>query len=108
MDKQLQKAQEWFFDLFIISTYILLIFSAIGFSQSAPKYLEMLDYYIKIYISLFLVWRFNPLKSYYEFTNLDRKIAFHTGMLILTTSALNQYLEIFVNNVKEKLYNDSP
>lgn len=108
MDKQLHKTQEWFFDLFIISSYILIILSALGFSQSAPKYLQMLDYYVKIYISLFLVWRFNPLRTHLEFTNLDRKIAFSAGLFILTASALNQYLTMFVNNVKERIHINHP
>ena len=38
------------------------------------------------------MWRFNPLRSEYEFTDLDRKIAFSAGAFILTTTALNQYL----------------
>ena len=103
-NKEIHKAQEWFFNLFIISTYILLILSAVGFSQSAPKYLETMDYYVKLYISLFLVWRFNPLRTHYDFTALDRKIAFSAGLFILTTTALNQYLTRFVNNVKERLH----
>ena len=103
MDKQLHKAQEWFFNLFIFTTYVLIFLSGIGFSRSAPEYLEKMDYYVKIYISLFLVWRFHPFRGHYEFTNLDRKIAFHAGLLILTTSALNQYLATYVNNVKEKM-----
>jgi hypothetical protein len=104
MDKQIHKAQELFFNLFIIITYILLILSAIGFSQMAPKYLETMDYYVKVYISLFLVWRFNPFRTHYEFTDLDRKIAFNAGMFILTTSALNQYLTSFINNAKINLH----
>lgn len=104
MDKQLHKTQELFFDLFIISSYILIVLSSVGFSQRAPKYLEMLDYYAKIYICLFLIWRFNPLRSHLTFTNLDRKIAFSAGLFILTTSALNKYLTTFVNNVKERIH----
>jgi hypothetical protein len=67
----------------------------------APKYLDIMDYYIRIYICLFLIWRFNPLRENYEFTKLDRKIAFSAGLFILTTTALNQYLE----QLKELLKN---
>jgi hypothetical protein len=93
MIKILHKWQERLFDLFIYSTYILIIISALGLSESAPKYLDYLDYYVRIYICLFLIWRFNPFRSYYEFTNLDRKIAFSAGLFILTTTALNQYID---------------
>lgn len=91
---QLHKFQEQFFDLVIYVSYILIILSSLGISEYAPKYLNNLDYYVRVYICLFLIWRFNPLRSHYEFTDLDRKIAFSAGAFILTTTALNQYLEI--------------
>ena len=89
--------------MFIIISWILIIISALGFSQDASKFLEDLDYYVRIYICLFLIWRFNPFKTHYEFTDLDRKIAFSAGMFILTTTALNQYLEKFKNIIKKYL-----
>lgn len=97
---QLHYFQDKFFTGFIYISYILLILSALGLSSSAPSYLETLDYYIKIYICLFLIWRFNPLRGNYEFTDLDRKIAFSAGLFILTTSALNTYL----NDIKIKVH----
>ena len=97
----LHKYQERLFNLFIYTSYFLIIVSALGLSESAPKYLDNLDYYIRIYICLFLMWRFNPLRSHYEFTDLDRKIAFSAGLFILTTTALNQYLEDFKNYLKK-------
>jgi hypothetical protein len=90
--KFLHTIQDKFFNLFIIISWFLIIISALGFSQSAPKFLEDLDYYIRIYICLFLMWRFNPLRYHYEFTDLDRKIAFSAGLFMLTTTALNKYL----------------
>lgn len=90
--KFLHTIQDKFFDLFIIISWILVIVSSFGFSQSAPKFLEDLDYYIRIYICLFLMWRFNPFRTHYEFTDLDRKIAFSAGLFMLTTTALNKYL----------------
>ena len=89
---QLHKWQERLFDLIINITYFLIIISSLGLSETAPKYLQSLDYYIRVYICLFLMWRFNPLRTHYEFTNLDRKIAFSAGAFILTTTALNKYL----------------
>lgn len=90
---QLHDLQNNFFDLFIYLSYILIFISSIGISQLASKYLDSLDYYVRIYICLFLIWRFNPLRTKYEFTDLDRKITFNAGVFILTTTALNSYLE---------------
>jgi len=93
MNKFIHTLQEKFFNIFIYVSYILLVASYFGLSKTAPKYLSTLDYYIRIYICLFLIWRFNPLRTYYEFTDLDRKLAFSAGLFILTTTALNAYLE---------------
>ena len=98
--KSLHKFQENLFNLFIIISWILILISAVGLSQSTPKFLKYLDYYIRIYICLFLIWRFNPLRSHYEFTDLDRKIAFSAGLFILTTTVLNQYMVDIINNLK--------
>ena len=88
----LYKIQDNFFNLFIIISWTLIIVSAFGFSQDAPKLLINLDYYVRIYICLFLLWRFHPFRTKYSFTDLDRKIAFNAGLFILTTTALNKYL----------------
>jgi len=89
----LHKYQELLFDIIIYMTYILVVVSAFGLSVQAPQYLSNIDYYIRVYICLFLMWRFNPLRTTYEFTDLDRKIAFSAGVFILTTTALNQYVD---------------
>ena len=90
--EKLNSIQERFFNLFIVLSYSLIFISFFGFSVSAPQYLENIDYYFRIYICLFLIWRFNPFRTVYKFTDLDRKIAFNAGLFILTTTALNNYL----------------
>ena len=89
---QLHNWQEYWFDKFIYLSYFLIIMSAFGLSTEAPIYLQSLDYYVRVYMCLFLIWRFNPLRTHYEFTDLDRKIAFSAGLFILTTTAINEYL----------------
>jgi hypothetical protein len=96
---KLNEFQERMFDIFITISYILIFASFFGFSSSAPQYLVNLDYYVRIYICLFLLWRFNPFRKIENFTNLDRKIVFSAGLFILTTTALNDYVMI----LKEKL-----
>lgn len=100
MNKHINKIQERLFDIIIYTSYFLIILSSFGLSETAPKYLQSLDYYLRFYICLFLIWRFNPLRTSYEFTDLDRKIAFSAGLFILTTTALNKYLEYFKRKTK--------
>jgi hypothetical protein len=102
MDK-FTEFQDKMFNIFIITTYSLLILSAFGVFKSAPIYLENIDYYVKIYICLFLIWRFNPIRSKIEFTNLDRKIAFSAGLFILTTTVIKKYI-LFIKEKAENIF----
>jgi len=91
------------FTLFIIISYILYGISIIGLSRNAPMYIQTLDSYVKIYICLFLIYRFNPLRNKIEFTELDRKIVFSAGLFILTTTAINKIALNYLDDIKSKL-----
>jgi hypothetical protein len=86
--KKIHEYQEFGFDMFISLTYILLFLYFSGISNEAKIRLETIDKYIKIYICLFLIYRFNPFRGKSQFTSLDRKIAFSAGLFIFTTSFL--------------------
>jgi hypothetical protein len=102
---EIHNIQEVLFNSTLIVSYILIFVTFIGVSASAPVYLYNLDYYVKIYTCLFLIWRFNPFRQIDKFTELDRKIAFSAGLFILTTTALNSYLVDIQNKVKEFIKN---
>jgi hypothetical protein len=100
------KYQEYIFDLVLYTTYFLYILAALGLSATAPQHLSTLDYYTKMYVALFLIYRFNPLRDV-KFTSLDKKIAFSAGFFVFTTTALNQILESFklqLNNFFTSFY----
>ena len=84
--KAIHGYQELFFDGFITLTYILIFLYTFGISAMAKKHLDIIDNYVRIYICLFLIYRFNPFRSKYDFTSLDRKIAFSAGLFIFTTT----------------------
>jgi hypothetical protein len=96
--------QEIIFDILIIISYILLIISSLGISVTIPKLLDLLDYYIRVYVCIFLIWRFQPFRTDIIFTKLDRKIAFNAGMLILTTSILTNFRELITSFIKTSIY----
>jgi len=87
-----QSAHEKIFTAVLFISYILIFVSFFGLSNSAPEYLATLDYYIRVYTCLFLIWRFNPFRTLDKFTELDRKITFSAGLFILTTTTLNNYV----------------
>jgi hypothetical protein len=87
------------FDYITIFTYLLYIVIALGFSASAPRYLNDLLFYTKLYISLFLIYRFNPF-TITKFTPLDAKIAYNAGIFLLFTTLLNSVLVNYINFFK--------
>lgn len=97
------KFQERIFDTAIYISYALIILSYLGLSRYNPEFLDDINNYIRIYICLFLLWRFNPLRQLDEFTNLDRKIAFSAGIFILTTTVLNNYLNSFKKTISARV-----
>ena len=101
-DKIIHDLQNNMFNVFVFISYLTYAGLALGIFKNAPAYLDDLDYYVKIYISLFLLWRFNPFRTI-KFNSLDRKIAFSSGLFLFTTSALNQILSRYLARIKEFL-----
>ena len=95
--------QSKIYNKIIYFTYFLMIVSALGISEYAPTYLSDLNDFIKIYVCLFLIWRFNPLRKQTKFHDLDRRIAFSAGIFMLTTTVLNKYLIQFKDAIKNML-----
>jgi hypothetical protein len=86
----LYKFQNTIFNICIITTYFLLALFISGY-KDAKIYLENINYYIKIYISVFLIYRFNPFKQI-KFNELDRKIVYSAGLMLFATTAINQFI----------------
>jgi hypothetical protein len=78
--------------LFIIISYISYIGIAVGVQLVSPESLDNLDYYVKMYVSLFLLFRFNPFQKI-KFNELDRKIAFSAGIFLVTTTVINTVVQ---------------
>ena len=98
-NKDIYKFQSKMFTIIIYLTWILYIVIALGLSASAPQYLDDLQYYVKIYICLFLIYRFNPF-TYVKFTQLDSRIAFSAGLFLLATTAIGSFLKNYLTQIK--------
>ena len=102
-EKAIYNFQNRSFILIIFTFYILYAVSILGLSRNAPQYIEILDTYVKIYICIFLIYRFNPLRTKIEFTELDRKIVFSAGLFILTTTAISKVASYYLDKAKTTL-----
>ena len=102
LSKKIYDVQNRAFDIFIYISWILYLAILFGVSVNAPTYLDSVDYYAKLYVSLFLLYRFNVFRKI-TFTELDRKIAFSAGVFLFATTALNQVLTQYLNPIKSKI-----
>jgi len=78
---------------------------AIGVTNRAPQYLDILQYWAKLYIAFFLVIRFNGYRNI-RFTDLDRRIAFQAGIFLLTTTFTSQLLNIHKEKITKEILGD--
>lgn len=103
-NKSLHKFQNTIFDFIVALTWILYILIALGLSATAPQYLDYLHSFIKIYVSLFLIYRFNPFRRI-KLTNLDTKIAFSAGIFLLATTAIDGIIKNYLITIIHKYIN---
>ena len=90
------------YDLFrfiMITLSLLYVIALLGLSIQAPQYIATLDYYVKIYISLFLIWRFNIFR-HVKFNDLDKTIAFNAGLFLFATTVLSTILSTYFKEIK--------
>lgn len=99
-NKSLHRFQNKIYDIVVYITWFLYIIIALGLSANAPQYLDALQNFIKLYVSLFLIYRFNPFRRV-KFTGLDAKIAFSAGVFLLTTTVINNILQNYLSELKE-------
>jgi len=87
----LYETNNFIFNIAITIIWILIFLSFVNFySEKTKAILSIVSYYIRIYVCIFLIVRFNPFysiftKKKFVFTDLDRKIAYSSGITILTT-----------------------
>jgi hypothetical protein len=91
----LYKFQNQAYNFTMIMSWILYLTIVFGLSANAPQYLGTLQSFIKIYISLFLIYRFNPFRRV-KFTELDTKIAFGAGVFLLGTTAIDGIIKYYL------------
>jgi hypothetical protein len=90
------------FSFIMYLTWVLYFIILLGLSAKAPQYLNNLQYYVKIYVSLFLILRFNPFRQT-RFTKLDASIAFSAGMFLITTTAIDKIVITYLKDIKAYL-----
>jgi hypothetical protein len=100
--KTVIKNQEQLYSWAVYAYYTFTTLAVLGISVTAPKYADIIDFYLSVYICLFLMYRFNPLRTNIKCTNFDKRIIFSSSILILLSSVLKStiYNQLFSNLTK--------
>jgi|UniRef100_A0A6C0JEF6 hypothetical protein len=88
---------KWHRNAFNIIKYLSYIayFSALfGIYSFAPKYSGILDLITRLYISLFLIIRFNPLVKE-KYTKFDKNIVFSAGLFLFITTSITSIVKSY-------------
>ena len=85
--------QNILFDIALIIWSVLLVLTYFNVFESAQYYLGLVNSAIKLYISVFLLWRFNGFRKV-EFTSLDKKIIFNGALYLFFSTIL---VKIIIN-----------
>lgn len=96
--------QSKLFNYATYALYILYIAVTFGLFASAPEYLTKLNTYLKLYISLFLIWRFNPW-THTKFSGYDKRIAYEAGVYLLLSVILTDVALVYIDEIKWFLTN---
>jgi hypothetical protein len=87
-------------DSMIYGSYLLYAIAFTGVLSLNPDYISILDIITQVYISLFLIIRFNPLVKKSGMTSLDRNVAFRAGIFLLLSSAATSITNMILDYLK--------
>ena len=101
-NKEFYNFEVKFLDFISIITKVSFVLFIIGFFQSKNDYIVQFNFIVKIILALFLVYRFNNYRKHkIEFTELDRKVCYSSGIYIILISffdLINNYIDTIRND----------
>ena len=89
------------FDWVVLGVHVGYIAVVFGILQKEPELLSLIDYWVKVFVGIFLIYRFN---AYFpaKFTDFDRRVVFSAGMFMIVTTVINVYFARQVEMAKKK------
>ena len=97
-----QKLHHNLFYFLVYASYVLYVLSLLKLVPGLDKYSLKIHYGLIVYISLFLLYEFNPFRKT-VFTNFHKEIVFHSGLILFGTTALATYFFSYVRTHKKKI-----
>ena len=98
----LTNIQHFIIDWMGYITAIIFILLLLGIIQTRPSYFVEAVFLFKLFISLYLMYRFNNFRKNIKFTEIDRKVCFLAGgYLLLVTFA--DLIQEYIVKIKEQI-----
>ena len=104
MISYIKKHHEKIFKYGLYTSYFLYTLILLGLSATAPKYLSTLQSFLKVYVSLFLLWKFNPYRDE-NMTKFDKRVVFSCALFLLTTTTVTDVVLSYLRPVDNKAKN---
>lgn len=86
---------KWYENIFffgLVSTYLLITAIILGFGKDRSSYyLSTLNYFMKIYVCVLILLRFNPFVST-RFSEFDRRLVFTSALFLLSTITIEEIM----------------
>jgi len=83
--------------------YFITIFVAVsGYPSRAPEYLDTVDFYLRVYIGIFLLWRFSG-SGIIQCNNLDKQMAFSAGCFIIFITIVNNVVKDYCSKLNIRI-----
>jgi len=93
---------KYLYDYLTLLSTILYVFVLFGVFQFAPTYLVFITSIIKIYISVMLLYKFNLFRDTITITSNDKKMIFASGLYLLLTTTIGDYLVAYTDKFNFK------
>ena len=101
--KWFDKANNWhefIFQFIYYFAWIIYIFSLLGIHYIGKDVFDYIQNGLRVYISLFLIFKFNPFTRKNVFTDFDKHVVFEAGIFIFSTTVLNSFIKEYINHIK--------
>jgi hypothetical protein len=81
-------------------TYLTYIFLFLGISYILPSYIRAISNFMHVVICLFLIYKFNPLRTNQQLTEYDNYFIFFASVFILMSMGLTEFSLAFFKTLR--------
>jgi hypothetical protein len=96
---------KWYQQIYLYSIYLSFLLFGLtltGISEIAPVYSLNLQLFLRYYVCIFLILRFNPYTGNTKISKMDalidRKVAFTSGIFLLLSTSIMDVITKYIND----------